>query len=73
MVDAGFADQIFKCLQAAGIKAIPPKAAIFSKKRMFVDSSGRIRIEDEPVVSEIAVHEAPKDLENILGKCLQKL
>ncbi len=73
LVDTGFADQIFKCLQRAGVAATPPTAAIFSRKRIFRDSSGRIRVEDEPVESEIVLQQPPPNLEEILGACLREL
>jgi len=73
LIDTGFVNQIFKCLQRAGVTATPPKDAIFSKKRMYIDPSGRIQIEDEPVESEIVVAKPPADLEKILGACLREL
>ena len=72
-VDAGFADQIFQCLQRAGVAAMPPTVAIFAKKRIYLDSSGKIHVEDEPIESEIVVQQPPKNLEEILGACLREL
>lgn len=73
LVDAGFADSLYDCLGRNGLKVRPPIAAIFSRKKIYVDKDGRIQIEEEAVESEISIDAPPADLEKVIGNCLRKL
>ena len=70
LVEAAEATSLYGFLKKKNIECSPPKDAVFRPRRVTRDSSGRIRVEEEALESEIIAQGTLQDFESWMHEWL---